>query len=187
MRLATEDDAAAILAIYTPYVQTTAISFELTPPTLAEMQERLHKTLALHPWLVYETDEQGIAGYVYATKHRERAAYQWSVDVSAYLAPNFHRQGLGRKLYTALFALLRLQGFVSAYAGIALPNEASIGLHQAVGFQPVGVYQQVGYKFGRWYDVSWWHLLLQTPPPINPQPPQPLATVANWQSALLQD
>ncbi|MBC8172060.1 MAG: N-acetyltransferase [Anaerolineae bacterium] len=183
--MATPADAAAVLAIYAPYVQTTAISFELAPPTLTEMQERLHKTLALHPWLVYETADQTIGGYVYATRHRERAAYQWSVDVSAYLDPKFHGQGLGRKLYTTLFALLRLQGFVSAYAGVALPNAASVGLHQAVGFQAVGVYQKVGYKLGRWYDVAWWHLLLQEPL-ANPQPPQPLTALPGWQAALLE-
>lgn len=158
--LATEVHAETILAIYRPYVTDSIVSFELEPPTLEEMQTRISTTLKKWPWLVCEKDGQ-VIGYVYATKHRERLAYQWAVDVSAYIAPNFKRSGIGRALYTSLFALLRLQGFYNAYAGIALPNPASVGLHEAVGFKPVGVYEQVGYKRGGWHSVGWWQLRLQ--------------------------
>lgn len=186
IRLVTEADAAALAAIYEPYVRETIISFELTPPTEADMRERIQKTVLSHPWLVYETGDGVVAGYAYASKHRERAAYQWSVDVSAYVHPAYHRRGIGRGLYAALFAILPLQGFVNAYAGIALPNEASVGLHRAMGFQAVGVYRHVGYKFDKWHDVSWWGLTLQTPPDA-PTAPRALAEVVNsaaWVDAL---
>jgi L-amino acid N-acyltransferase YncA len=110
-------------------------------------------------------------GYAYASKHRERAAYQWSVDVSIYIRPHAHRRGIGRALYTSLFRVLALQGFYHAYAGITLPNPASVGLHEALGFQPVGVYQAVGFKLGAWHDVGWWRLLLR---PLAEDPRRPV-------------
>lgn len=176
IRLANDADAEALQAIYAPYVLNTAISFELEPPTVDEMRERVRKYLILFPWLVCEDRQGEIAGYVYASKHRERAAYQWSVDVTAYVHPRAQRSGIARGLYTSLFALLRLQGFYNAYAGIALPNDASVGAHRAVGFQAVGVYKNVGYKLGKWHDVSWWSLALQ-PPQATPTPPKPLEEV----------
>src|SRR4029079_16629726 len=109
-----------------------------------------------------------------ASKHRERAAYQWSVDVSVYIHERARRQGVGRALYTSLFALLRLQGFYSAHAGISLPNRASVGLHEALVFQPVGVYRSVGYKRGAWHDVGWWQLALRERTG-TPDPPRSLA------------
>jgi phosphinothricin acetyltransferase len=168
IRPATPQDAAGILAIYAPIVRDTAISFEVEPPTVPEMQQRISQTLLKFPWLVCE--RQGdILGYVYATQHRARAAYQWSVDVSVYIHAEVHRSGIGRGLYTALFSLLHRQGFYNLYAGITLPNDGSVGLHEALGFQPVGVYRSVGFKFDAWHDVGWWHLPLrsgsQTPAP----------------------
>ncbi len=185
IRLVTETDAPALVAIYAPYVHETAISFELEPPDEAEMRARISKVLPTFPWLVCEHDGQ-IAGYAYGSKYRERPAYQWSVEVTVYVQRSLHRSGVGRALYTSLFAALRLQGFVSAFAGIALPNDASIGVHRALGFEPIGVYRTVGYKLGKWHDVAWMGLALQTPP-AAPTPPQPLAAVMGstaWQAAL---
>jgi phosphinothricin acetyltransferase len=180
------DQAEAIQAIYRPYVTDSIISFEVEPPTVDEIQQRIANTLKKWPWLVCEKEGQ-IAGYVYASKHRERAAYQWDVDVTAYLNPQFHRSGIGRALYTTLFAILRLQGYYNAYAGIALPNPASVGLHEAMGFKPIGVYEQTGYKNGAWHDVGWWQLHLQ---PLNPNPVAPtdfsaITDIAACQEAIL--
>lgn len=186
IRLATEADADAIQAIYAPFVQDTVISFEVEPPTPEDMRQRIRKTLVSHPWLVYQVTQDEIAGYAYASRHRERAAYQWAVDVTVYVRPDFQRSGIGRGLYTSLFAILRLQGFYTAFAGITLPNPASVGLHQALGFQYIGVYPNVGYKLGRWHEVSWWGLLLQ-PVPDSPQAPSMLPDVfdhPDWQMAL---
>lgn len=175
VRLAHEDDAAAVAAIYAPEVLETPISFELVPPTAAEMRQRLAATLAGHPWLVAVVDGE-VRGYAYASTHRERAAYRWSADVSAYLARTARGRGLGRALYTALLELLPLYGFTRAHAGITLPNAASIGLHEAMGFRPVGVYRDVGFKLGRWHDVGWWDLALG-PRPESPAEPRPTAVV----------
>lgn len=175
IRFATEADAAAIQAIYDPYVRETPISFEIEPPTLEEIGQRIRMTLAHLPWLVCVIDDQ-VAGYAYASQHRRRAAYSWAVDVSAYVDPRYQRRGIGRALYTALLAMLEAQGFYSAYAGIALPNPASVGLHAALGFEPVGVYHQVGYKLDQWHDVGWWQRALQTRQ-LAPLPPTPLPLI----------
>ena len=168
MRIASEADADAIAAIYAPYVRDTVISFELEPPTREEMQRRIANTLATLPWLVIEREGQVLA-YAYAGLHRTRWAYQWAVDVSVYVDSQAHRRGYGRRLYQALFNILRAQGYYTAYAGITLPNEASVGLHEAMGFRPIGVYHNVGYKMGRWWDVGWWGLPLRDyEPPAGP-------------------
>jgi phosphinothricin acetyltransferase len=149
------------------------------------MIARIDKVAGKYPWLVYVQDRQ-VVGYVYASAHRERAAYQWSTDVSVYVHPAYQRRNIGRGLYTALFALLRGQGFVNAYAGIALPNAASVGVHEAMGFVPLGVYRQVGYKLGAWHDVGWWVLQLTVPPP-HPAPPRPIRELMGtplWADAL---
>jgi len=169
LRLARHGDARGVAAIYAPVVQTTAISFETEPPTMEDMAQRIQKTLAHWPWMVCDRAGE-VLGYAYASQHRERAAYQWSVDVSVYVHPRAHRSGIGRALYTSLIRLLVLQGFYNAYAGITLPNAASVGLHEAVGFLPVGVYRKVGFKLGAWHDVGWWSLLLQ-PPAARPSSP----------------
>ncbi|WP_437378725.1 arsinothricin resistance N-acetyltransferase ArsN1 family B [Inquilinus limosus] len=171
IRLATPEDAPALQAIYAPIVAETAISFELTPPTAAEMAERISKTLPAHPWLVLERDDR-ILGYAYAGPHRARPAYRWSVDVSVYVAEAGRRQGAGRALYERLFVLLRRQGYQSAFAGIALPNPASVALHEAVGFVPLGVYRAVGFKHGAWHDVGWWQRPIGDRPgdPAEPRP-----------------
>jgi L-amino acid N-acyltransferase YncA len=183
IRLATLDDAEQVQAIYAPYC-LTPISFEAVPPTVEEMRERLAKVLEQYPWLVCE-DGGEILGYAYATRHRERAAYRWSVDTSVYVRQGQQRRGVGRALYTSLLSVLPLQGYVNAYAGATLPNPASVGLHEAMGFQLVGVYQQVGFKCGAWYDVAWFQRPLQPrpddPPPISLEEIQHTAA---WREAL---
>ena len=125
------------------------------------------------PWLV-ATDEHGrVVGYAYAGRHRERAAYRWSVDISAYIDPAWQGRGVGRRLYDALLAILRRQGFVNAFAGITLPNPASVALHEAIGMRRVGVFERVGYKSGAWHDVAWYGMRL-VEPPDPPSEPIPL-------------
>ncbi|HTG36708.1 MAG TPA: arsinothricin resistance N-acetyltransferase ArsN1 family B [Thermoanaerobaculia bacterium] len=160
IRLAQERDAEAIQRIYAPFVLHTAVSFETEPPSVDEMRSRILKILARLPWLVCEWNG-GVIGYAYASLHRERAAYGWSVDVTVYIHEELRRHGVGKALYTSLFQVLRLQGFYNAYAGVTLPNPGSVGLHEAMGFEPVGVYHAVGYKHGRWHDVGWWQLALR--------------------------
>jgi L-amino acid N-acyltransferase YncA len=185
IRLAGRPDADAIAAIYRPFVESTIISFETVAPEPEEMADRITATLTRYPWLVCESDGQ-IAGYAYAAKHRERKAYQWSVDTSAYVHPQYWRRGIGAGLYRSLFGMLSAQGFVNAYAGIALPNPASVGLHESVGFRPVGVYRLVGYKLGAWHDVGWWERALQN---HETAPREPVALAAlrdrhDWQALL---
>jgi L-amino acid N-acyltransferase YncA len=185
IRLATGRDAGQIAEIYAPIVRDTIISFEVEPPTANEMRRRIEKTLEHLPWLVCERSGR-VAGYAYAGEHSPRAAYRWSVDVSAYVHESERRTGVGRALYRSLFAVLALQGFYNAYAGITLPNPASVGLHEALGFQPVGVYHGVGYKLGAWHDVGWWQLSLQERAAC-PRPPADLPTVRaseRWDAAL---
>lgn len=188
IRLARPDDAAAMVTIYAPYVTDTVISFEMVPPDEAEMAQRLAKTLARFPWLVAMCDGD-VAGYAYAGQHRERAAYQWSADVSVYVHKALRRRGIGRALYSPLFDILRAQGYYNIYAGIALPNPASVALHEAMGMTPVGVYRHVGYKAGMWHDVGWWEGVLQEPS-ADPPPPRALldvATVATWDGWLAHE
>lgn len=154
IRLATVGDGAALAAIYAPAVDGRATSFELTPPDADEMARRVERLTARTPWLVLERDAR-VLGYAYASPHRDRPAYQWSVEVSAYVHVDAHRGGVARALYTSLFAVLALQGFRNAYAGITLPNDASEAMHRALGFTPVGVFRGVGYKLGAWHDVVW--------------------------------
>jgi L-amino acid N-acyltransferase YncA len=155
IRLATVGDAEAIAEIYAPFCESTTVSFETVAPSAVEMAARIQKVTAQYPWLVLEVSGE-VAGYVYASQHRERAAYQWSVDVTAYTRPNYRRRGVGRALYTSLFGLLREQGYYKTHAGIALPNAGSVGLHEAMGMTLVGVYARVGYKLGGWHDVAWY-------------------------------
>lgn len=185
IRLATEADAAQILEIYAPFCRDSTVSFEVEPPALSVMADRIASVLAALPWLVCE--EAGlILGYAYASKHRERAAYAWSVDVSVYVREGRRGGGLGRALYTSLFAILRLQGYYNAVAGVTLPNPGSEGLHRAMGFRPVGVYRHIGYKCGGWHDVAWSQLELRTPE-SHPRPPLGLASVSGapgWDEAI---
>ena len=168
IRLAREEDAGQMLDIYAPIVTNTAISFELEPPSVEEFKGRVTENLNLAPWLVCVSGSS-VFGYAYAGRHRFREAYQWSVEVSVYVAESQHRQGVGRALYTSLIDCLRLQGFYNAYAGITLPNPASVALHENLAFQPVGIYRNVGYKLSEWHSVGWWELALQDhSPPVHP-------------------
>jgi phosphinothricin acetyltransferase len=185
IRLAIEVDAPQIAEIYAPFCRETPISFETEPPGPSEMRERIAKTLKAYPWLVCD-DDGLILGYAYASRHRERAAYRWSVDVSVYVREGRRRSGLGRALYTSLIALLRLQGFYSALAGATLPNAGSVGLHEAMGFEPVGTYRDIGFKCGAWHGVGWWQLKLRDPvaEPAEPLDLQQAQKLSEWTDAL---
>lgn len=186
IRLATESDAPAVADIYRPLVASTAITFETEPPGADEMRRRIAETLPLYPWLICDAGGR-VAGYAYATTHRVRAAYRWSVDTSIYVDPKDRRSGIGRGLYRSLFAILEAQGYVNAYAGIALPNPGSVALHEAMGFQSVGVFRKVGYKLGAWHDVGWWELALTPSSEGVPREPLPMAAVqsrGDWTTLL---
>ncbi|MEM8587293.1 MAG: arsinothricin resistance N-acetyltransferase ArsN1 family B [Pseudomonadota bacterium] len=155
LRQATPGDGTAVAAIYRPIVEQTAISFEEVPPSADDMAGRIAQVLEHYPYLVAAQNDR-VIGYAYPAQHMERAAYRWSVNVSAYVAEGFRGAGVGRRLYEALFETLAERGFHMAMAGITLPNEASVKLHEGMGFRPVGVYREVGFKFGRWHDVGWW-------------------------------
>lgn len=159
IRLATPSDAAQILEIYAPQVRATAVSFELEPPTTEAMAARIAGVTSLLPWLVLE-DAGTVLGYAYATQFNERAAYAWSVDVAVYVRETARRRGVASALYVALFETLRLSGVRNAVAIIALPNPASVALHEALGFRLVGRYPHIGYKLGAWRDVGHWLLSL---------------------------
>jgi phosphinothricin acetyltransferase len=152
-------DAAACAAIYAPYVDGSAISFEEVAPGAAQLQARMEAAVRTHPWLVLEAGGEAIA-FAYASAHRTRAAYRWACEVGIYVDPAAQRAGAGRRLYGALFALLRRQGLRVVCAGITLPNDASVGLHRAMGFEQYGTQRAIGWKAGAWRDVSWWQLAL---------------------------
>jgi len=184
IRLAGPDYAAGIHAIYAPIVAETAVSFELEPPSVEEMRRRIETTLLTLPWLVCE--REGVIGYAYAGVFRSRPAYQWTVEVSTYVHAAHRGKGVARALYTSLFECLRVQGYRTALAGIALPNLASVALHEGLEFRSVGVFHHVGYKFGAWHDVEWWELSLQELPDPTPRP-RTLPDVVNteaWRVAL---
>jgi L-amino acid N-acyltransferase YncA len=147
-------DAARCAEIYAPYVRDTAISFETEPPTAGEMARRIAGAQRHHAWLVLEADGD-VIGYAYGGPFMARAAYAWAAAVSVYLDPGHRGNGGGRALYELLFERLAQRGHRVLLAGVALPNEASTGLHRAMGFEPVGTYRRVGWKLGRWHDVAW--------------------------------
>ncbi len=154
VRAASPDDAPACAAIYAPYVEQTAITFELEPPTPAEMAARITTCSRKHAWLVLE-DAGAVVGYAYGGVFNRRAAYRWACEVSVYLEMGRRRTGAGRALYEALLARLAARGYRQAIGGMTLPNDASVGLHRALGFEPVGTYRDIGYKLGHWHDVAW--------------------------------
>ncbi len=167
-----ERDGAACAAIYGPFVATTAVSFEEQPPSAEEMAWRIAATSQRYPWLVAEAADE-VAGFAYASSHRERAAYRWACDVAVYVDERQRGRGVGRALYVALLELLGRQGIQVACAGITLPNDASVALHEACGFEPIGVYRRIGWKSGEWRDVGWWQLELATPNDHVPREPGP--------------
>jgi len=171
VRLATSADGPRLAEIYRPAVVGSTLSVEPLAPDGQEMARRVLATLADRPWLVAEADR--VLGYAYSGPHRARASYAWSVEVSIYADPAAHRRGIGRALYTALLAILRLQGFQNAYAGITVPNPPSRAFHEAHGFQLIATYPRVAFKDGRWLDLQWFGLFLGNHPQ-DPTPPRPL-------------
>jgi len=164
IRPARETDADALLAIYRPFVEGTAVSFETVVPVLGEFTARIERALAGWGWLVAEREGQCI-GYAYGSSHRERPAYRWSVEVSAYIHPSHLRQGIGSALYAQLLPQLASKGFCNAYAGVTLPNEGSVALHRRMGFEHIGIFKAVGRKFQSWHDVAWFQRALRASPP----------------------
>jgi phosphinothricin acetyltransferase len=152
-------DADACLAIYAPFVVGTAVSFEEQVPDHSEFVDRMRRAQSTHAWMVADVSGETI-GFAYGAPHRQRAAYRWSTDTTVYVAPEHRRAGVGRALYSQLLARLAQRGYHMACAGIALPNDASVGLHESLGFVPVGVYRRIGWKAGAWRDVGWWQLEL---------------------------
>jgi L-amino acid N-acyltransferase YncA len=163
-------DAAAIAAIYAPSVENGVASFEASAPGADEMARRIAEGSLTHPWLVSERDG-AVAGYAYGAPHRSRAAYRWTVEVTVYVDERLKRSGVGRELYGALLPLLARQRYHLAVAGITLPNDASVALHEAMGFEPVGVYREIGHKLGAWHDVGWWQAFLRA---AGEEPEEPL-------------
>jgi L-amino acid N-acyltransferase YncA len=171
IRAATAADGAACAAVYAPYVRHSAITFETEPPTPVEMAGRIAAAQATHAWLVL-VDAGRVVGYAYGGPYKVRAAYRWSCEVSVYLETGRRRGGGGRALYEALFARLAERGYRTAVAGMTLPNEASVGLHRALGFEPVGTYRRIGWKNGAWHDVAWMQRALGPADATEP-PPEP--------------
>ena len=167
-------DAAACAAVYAPFVRETAVSFEEVAPSAEDFAAKIAELSATHSYLVCERDG-AVAGFAYGAPHRDRAAYRWAADVSVYVGAAHQRQGVGRALYEALFERLRAQRFQIACAGITLPNDASVGLHESLGFELVGVHRDIGWKAGAWRDVGWWQLRLIAPHDDAAPPPEPLA------------
>jgi phosphinothricin acetyltransferase len=182
IRLATAEDAQAIAAIYAPFCESSIVSFEEAAPSAEEMAGRIAKITAQYPWLVL--DDGAVAGYAYASPHRERAAYRWAVDVTVYVHAEYRRRGVGSAVYTALFAVLARQGYHRAFGGVALPNPGSEGLHEALGFAEVGVYRQVGWKFGAWRDVRWYQRPLRDGAPGPAAPVREVLGSPAWDEAV---
>ena len=171
IRIATDADASSILDIYAPYIANTSYTFETEVPSVDSFKERINSYLQNWPWLVCDINGV-IAGYAYAGRHRERIAYQWSVESSVYIHDNYQREGVGKALYTALIQILKLQGYRNLYAVINLPNDKSVAFHEKLGFKYFATYKNVGYKLGKWKDVGWWLLQLneyshEPSPPIK--------------------
>lgn len=175
IRIATPSDARGMLAIYAPYIRHTTLTFETEVPADEAFADRIAHYLAYAPWLVWERDGQ-LAGYAYASRYRERAGYQWSVESSVYIADGWRRTGVGTALYGALTGLLRLQGFRNVYAVINLPNPQSVAFHERLGFRWMATYPRVGYKLGGWRDVGWWQLILNEYT-ADPDPPVPFSAL----------
>lgn len=171
IRLATPEDASAILDIYAPYINDTVITFEVKVPSTADFSRRAEKIMARFPYIVVERNGR-IAGYAYAHPAGEREAYQWNAELSVYVHGDFQRRGLGSRLYSALIELLSLMGYRNLYAVITMPNEASVAMHRRLGFKPLAVHKNAGYKLGKWHDVAW---LEKNLGPYGPEPEPPLS------------
>ena len=169
IRVATKDDAAGMLDIYTPFILNSGITQETEAPSVDDFQQRIISNLKERPWLVCEINNE-IAGYAYAGRHRDRKGYQWCTEPSVYISEKYFGVGIAKALYTALFDILKLQGYVNAYAVITLPNERSVAFHKKFGFEYLTTYKQIGYKLGQWHDVGWMQYEIN-PHNKNPQDP----------------
>ena len=169
IRLATSNDAEAILAIYAPYITSTSFTFEAEIPSLKDFQKRITDYLVHWPWLVCVIDGR-IAGYAYGAKYRERVGYQWCVESSIYVHDDFLKQKAGKALYEALIEILKMQGYRNVYAVINLPNDRSVRFHESCGFTYFATYENVGYKLGNWKNVGWWQLIINEYS-MDPAPP----------------
>ncbi|TWJ00699.1 phosphinothricin acetyltransferase [Mucilaginibacter frigoritolerans] len=177
IRLIKPEDTQGVLAIYAPYITDAVISFEYEVPLVSEFAERISTISKEYPWLVCEYNNE-IIGYVYSSKHRARTAYQWSAECTVYLSEGFHRLGLARILYKALFDILKLQNIINIYAGITVPNIKSEEFHKSMGFYLIGTYKNVGYKFNKWHDVAWFQLDLGEHA-INPPDPKNITEISD--------
>lgn len=176
LRIATPADGPACAGIYEPYVTDTCVSFELTAPDGTEIGDRIARTVERTPWVVVEVDG-AVRGYAYAGRFRERPAYDWTAETTVYVDRAFHGRGIGRAAMRAVLAILRIQGFHVAVAGVTPPNPRSVDLHLALGFERIGLFEAVGWKDGRWHGVAFFRLELSRPEPA-PVPVRPLPDIA---------
>lgn len=160
IRVAKESDITAMLAIYAPFVENTAVTFDMKVPTLSEFNQRIKKIQTEAPCLVYELDGE-VLGYAYASAHRTRAAYKWTREMSVYIREDAKTKKYGTALYSSMIELLKCQNYRSVLAGITLPNIPSVNFHERFGFHPVGVYNNIGYKLGKPHRVGWWQLMIE--------------------------
>ena len=159
IRLINTGDIAGALAVYTPFVLNTAITFEYYVPTLDEFTTKVETITNGYPWLVYLHNGK-VKGYAYGSIHRSKTAYQWSPESTIYLSSEAQGNGIGRILYETLFSLMRLQGYINVFAGVSLPNEQSESFQKSLGFEEIGVFKNIGYKLGKWHDTRWFQLHL---------------------------
>ena len=176
IRTAREEDAAKLLEIYRPYVEKTAISFEYEVPSEEDFKQRIRSIAAEYPYFVCEMDDQ-IIGYAYAHRHMERAAYQWNAEISIYIRQGFTGKGLGKKMCQTLIELLRLQGIRNVFSCVTIPNERSAHLHQSMEFSTEGIFQQAGYKCGKWQTIAWFRKNI-APYTNEPAPFLPISRIA---------
>ncbi|HMQ63974.1 MAG TPA: N-acetyltransferase family protein [Flavilitoribacter sp.] len=184
IRLAEEADTPQMLAIYSPFILHSNTSFELSVPSIDAFRERVKAVLAEAPWLVCETPDGRVAGFAYAGKHRERPAYRWTRELSVYIHQNYRGQNIATALYTALIGLLRLQGYANTLIGITLPNDASVRFHEKMGFKPIGVYHNVGFKAGAFHDVGWWEMAIADQLPGYISGPEAILDTEDWEAAI---
>jgi len=155
IRLANSNDSAGILEIYAPFILNSTTTFEVDIPSTDEIANRINKYLEKGPWLV-SVHNGLITGYAYASEHRSRAAYQWSIELSVYIHPDHQGNKLATRLYQCALEILHRQGYCNIYAGITQPNEPSDAFHRSMGFELIGTYNKIGYKQGKWCDVKWY-------------------------------
>ena len=186
IRSAKREDVGAILNIYIPFIKDSAVSFETEIPTEEGFWKRIEKYQEKAPWLVCEIKNE-IAGYAYSNDHRSRSAYQWSKELSVYVDEKFRKRGIATGLYTALIELLKIQGVLNTFIGITLPNPASVAFHESMGYRPVGVYHNAGFKFGKWRDVGWWEMPIGN---LDATPSEIISpeniTTKDWEKAIKQ-